>query len=140
VHIEPHLVAGDAAIMAWHDDTVLNKAAAMQIGRVLDHPRVVFGTEVTLPVKRNDGAPERYERTGRPLRKPAHVWHCSLSLAPSEGPLSDGQWAAISEEFVARRASPTWSATCRRVDGPRSVTASRGPGWQIHRGAAAYPC
>jgi hypothetical protein len=102
VHIEPHLVAGDAAIMAWHDDAVLDKAAAMQIGRELDHPRVAFGTEVTLPVKRNDGTPQRDERTGRPLRKPAHVWHCSLSLPPSEGPLSDEQWAAINEEFVAR--------------------------------------
>lgn len=102
VHSEPHLVAGDAAIMAWHDDAVLDKAAAMQIGRQLDHPRVAFGTEVTQPLKHNDGSPRRDERTGRLLRKPAHVWHCSLSLAPSEGPLSDEQWAAISEQFIAR--------------------------------------
>jgi hypothetical protein len=102
VHTEPHLVAGDPAIMAWHDDAVLDKAAAMHIGRELDHPRVAFGTEVTLPVKRNDGTPERDERTGRPLRRAAHVWHCSLSLSPGDGPLSDEQWAAISEDFIAR--------------------------------------
>ena len=118
VHTEPHLVAGDAAIMAWHDDGVLDKAAAMQIGRALDHPRVAFGTEVTLPVKRNDGTPQRDERTSRPLRRPAHVWHCSLSLPPGEGPLSDEQWAAISEQFVARMgfADPAGEeAPCRWV-------------------------
>ena len=47
VHIEPHLVTGDAAIMAWHDDAVLGRPRRMQIGRELDHPRVAFGTEVT---------------------------------------------------------------------------------------------
>jgi hypothetical protein len=30
------------------------------------------------------------------------VWHCSLSLPPGEGPLSDEQWAAISEDFISR--------------------------------------
>jgi hypothetical protein len=35
--------------MAWHDHAVLDRAAAMHIGRELDHPRIAFGTEVTLP-------------------------------------------------------------------------------------------
>ena len=34
-HLEPHLVAGDAAVRAWHDDAVLDRATAMQIGRRL---------------------------------------------------------------------------------------------------------
>ena len=73
---------------------------------------------MTQPVRRNDGSPRRDERTGRPLRRPAHVWHCSLSLPPGEGPLSDERWAAISEEFVARMGfadSASDTAPCRWV-------------------------
>ena len=29
-HTEPHLVAGDSAIMAWHDDAELNRDAALE--------------------------------------------------------------------------------------------------------------
>lgn len=101
VHTEPHLVAGDPAIMAWHDDVQLDHVTALQIGRDLDHPRKAFGTRITVPVKLNDGSPKRDEH-GKALRKDAHVWHCSLSLPPSDGTLSDERWAAISEEFVAR--------------------------------------
>ena len=65
-HTEPHLVAGDDAIMAWHDVAELDGAAARDIAAQLDRPRQVFGTEIP------DG----------------HVWHCSLSLRASEGQLS----------------------------------------------------
>ncbi len=94
LHTEPHLVAGDAAIMAWHDDAELDTRTAQQIGWELDHPRRAFGTRVTTAVKDQDG-----HTVGR---KDAHVWHCSLSLRPDEPALSDEQWAAISEQFVAR--------------------------------------
>jgi len=102
VHTEPHLVAGDPAIMAWHDDAELDRQAAMRVARALDAPRVAFGTRVTVAVKNNDGTPARDLHTGKALRKDAHVWHCSLSLPPGEGPLSDERWAAITEDFVAR--------------------------------------
>ena len=36
-------------------------------------------------------------RTGT---KPAHVWHCSLSLRADEGQLSDEQWSQITTDFV----------------------------------------
>ena len=77
-HTEPHLVAGDPAIMAWHDTAELDAAAAKDIAAQLDRPRQLFGTEIP------DG----------------HVWHCSLSLRASEGVQSDEKWAEIASDFV----------------------------------------
>jgi hypothetical protein len=92
-HSEPHLVAGDAAIMAWHDESELDHKAALQIGWQLDQPRRAFGTRVTTAVK---------DRHGHNVAvKDAHVWHCSLSLRPDEAELSDERWAHICEEFVS---------------------------------------
>ena len=92
-HVEPHLVAGSAAVLAWQDGEVLDRAGARQAAMELDRPRVVFGTDVTLPVTDRDGHIV--------ARKPGHVWHCSLSLRAEEGELSDEVWAGISEDFVA---------------------------------------
>ncbi|MFC0456223.1 relaxase/mobilization nuclease domain-containing protein [Arthrobacter liuii] len=77
-HTEPHLVAGDAPLMAWHDDNELGRDSALAIARHLDLPRTAYGVEV------NGG----------------HVWHCSLSLRAEEGVLSDEQWGAIATDFV----------------------------------------
>ena len=44
-HTDPHLVAGDAAIMAWYDDGVLDKDDAIAIAKHLDQPRKAFGVE-----------------------------------------------------------------------------------------------
>ncbi|MEF9942943.1 MAG: relaxase/mobilization nuclease domain-containing protein [Burkholderiaceae bacterium] len=77
-HTEPHLVAGDAAMMAWHDDAELSRDAALAIARHLDRPRKAYEVEV------NGG----------------HVWHCSLSLRADEGALSDEKWNAIANDFV----------------------------------------
>ena len=77
-HTEPHLVAGDAAMLAWHDDAELSRDGGLAIARHLDRPRTATGVEV------NGG----------------HVWHCSLSLRADEGALSDEQWRAIANDFV----------------------------------------
>ena len=109
-HSEPHLVAGDAAIMAWYDDAELTNQTALQIGWQLDAPRRVFGTRVTSPVRDKEG-----HNVGV---KDAHVWHCSLSLRADEPALSDERWAHICEEFVAGMgfADPTSDdASCRWV-------------------------
>lgn len=79
-HTEPHLLAGDAAMMAWHDDNELDRSAALSVARHLDRPRVAFGVEM----------------------KGGHVWHCSLSLRAEEGQLTDEQWRTISTDFVDR--------------------------------------
>ncbi|MFS0703269.1 relaxase/mobilization nuclease domain-containing protein [Cellulomonas sp. 179-A 9B4 NHS] len=77
-HTEPHLVAGDGAMLAWHDDAELSRDGALAIARHLDRPRKATGVEVT----------------------GGHVWHCSLSLRAEEGALSDEQWRAIADDFV----------------------------------------
>ncbi|MGL5859612.1 MAG: relaxase/mobilization nuclease domain-containing protein [Angustibacter sp.] len=77
-HIEPHLVAGDAAMMAWHDDAELGRDAALAIARHLDRPRTAFGVDMP----------------------GGHVWHCSLSLRAEEGLRTDQEWAGISQDFV----------------------------------------
>ncbi len=65
----------------------------MQVARALDHPRRVFGTRVTVPVKDQHGQPAG--------RRDADVWHCSLSLRAEEGVVSDERWAEVAQEFVA---------------------------------------
>ncbi|WP_367645920.1 relaxase/mobilization nuclease domain-containing protein [Paenarthrobacter ureafaciens] len=77
-HSEPHLVAGDAAMMAWYDDAELGRDSALAIARHLDRPRSAYDVEV------NGG----------------HVWHCSLSLRADEGALTDEQWSAVANDFV----------------------------------------
>lgn len=77
-HTEPHLVAGDAAMLAWHDDAELSRDGALAIARHLDRPSKALGVEV----------------------KGGHVWHCSLSLRAEEGALSDEKWRAIADDFV----------------------------------------
>lgn len=79
-HTEPHLVAGDGAVMAWWDDAQLDGDAASRIGAHLDGARRVTGTEVP----------------------GGHVWHCSLSLPAVDGQLADERWAGITAEFVDR--------------------------------------
>jgi len=78
-HTEPHLVAGDTAMMAWHDDAELGRDSALAIARHLDRPRLAYGVEV----------------------KGGHVWHCSLSLRAEEGLRTDEEWGAIARDFIA---------------------------------------
>jgi len=78
-HSDPHLVAGDGAVLAWWDDAQLNRPAAAGVAAHLDEPRRVTGTEVA----------------------GGHVWHTSLALPAADRRLSDEKWAAITAEFVA---------------------------------------
>lgn len=98
-HSDPHLVAGDATIMYSHGGQQLDAFAAQEIADALDQPRVVFGTQVTVPDRR--GAQLMLEPAQLP-RRAAHVWHCSLSLHADEGVMSDETWGQIAERFVAK--------------------------------------
>lgn len=93
-HVEPHLVAGDSSLMAWHDDAELDRDSALSVAAQLDKPRRAFGTRVTQPIRDDAG-----HKIGQ---RDAHVWHCSMSLRAGDGPLSDERWAQISEQFVTR--------------------------------------
>jgi hypothetical protein len=77
-HTEPHLVAGDSALMTWHGDAELGRDSALAIAHHLERPRTAFDVEV----------------------KGGHVWHCSLSLRSEEGLLTDERWGAIAGDFV----------------------------------------
>lgn len=96
-HTDPRLVAGDAAIMAWYDDGVLDKDDAAAIAKHLDQPRKAFGVEVLQRDFRWD--PVKNERVPNG-HKHADVWHCSLSLRAEEGALTDQQWGDIANDFV----------------------------------------
>ena len=96
-HTEPHLVAGDAAIMAWYDDGVLDKDDALAIAKHLDRPRKAFGVSVQIKDMQWDAAKKERVHVGY---KDASVWHCSLSLRAEEGALTDQQWGDIANDFV----------------------------------------
>lgn len=106
-HTDPHLVAGDYAIMAWHDDNELSDVDALAIGKQIDQPRKVFGTEIKIPnYLRDDAGQDVRDSHGKKVRDPidpyrdGNVWHCSLSLKADEGELTDEQWNKIATEFM----------------------------------------
>jgi len=94
-HAEPHLVAGDQAMLSWWDDAELNADAARNIAAHLDAVRKRLDIEVA----------------------GGHVWHCSLSLKAEEGRLLDGKWAEVAEQFVDRMGftESSGKAGCRWV-------------------------
>lgn len=111
VHVDPHVISGDGHLVAWHGSEILNFEAAHEIAAYIDEPRKQFGTEIRTKVWKSD--PETGERipetttdpeTGRRTQvyRDQHVWHCSLSLRPDEGPLSDEKWDAIANDFMDR--------------------------------------
>ncbi len=106
-HTDPHLVAGDYAIMAWHDDNELSGVDALAIGKQIDQPRKVFGTEIKIPnYLRDESGQDVRDSHGKKVRDPidpyrdGNVWHCSLSLKADEGELTDEQWNKIATEFM----------------------------------------
>lgn len=96
-HTDPHLVAGDAAIMAWYDDGVLDRDDALAIAKHLDQPRKAYGVSVQIKDMQWDASKKERVHVGY---KDASVWHCSLSLRAEEGSLTDQQWGDIANEFV----------------------------------------
>lgn len=104
-HTDPHLVAGDASIMAWWGQQEVGEQDAEAIARELESAKRLHGVQVSMT--RRDWQPEggvavRRDRRGEPVKGDAHVWHCSLSLHPDEGPLSDEKWEQITGEFMAK--------------------------------------
>lgn len=96
-HSDPRLVAGDAAIMAWYDDGVIDRNDALAIAKHLDKPRKKFGVEVLQKDLRWDPV---LKRKVDHCHKQADVWHCSLSLRAGERELTDQEWGDIANEFV----------------------------------------
>ena len=99
VHSDPHLVAGDAAIMAWYDNGTIGRDDALAIAKHLDEPHKKFGVEVPRKDLRWDPVLKRKVEHGQ---KHADVWHCSMSLRAGERELTDQEWGDIANEFVDR--------------------------------------
>ncbi len=99
-HETPHLVAGSAGLMSWYSTDQLEGPDALRLGQHLEQSNRRFGTEVTLPVKAFDETAGELVATGE--RRDAHVWHCSLSLAPGHPEIDDEAWGAIARDFVHR--------------------------------------
>lgn len=96
-HTDPHLVAGDAALMAWYDNGTLDRDDALAIAKHLDRPRKAYDVSVQIKNFEWDAAKKQRVHVGY---KDASVWHCSLSLRAEEGALTDQQWADIANDFV----------------------------------------
>ena len=107
-HENQRLIAGDDRVtFAYAPGAELSKYDAFEIAEMLDAPRKLHGTEVTKPVYAKDEESGAFlkDENGKKIRtgsKDAHVWHCSLSLAESEGKVSDAQWKSIAESFVEK--------------------------------------
>nr|WP_249300227.1 MULTISPECIES: relaxase/mobilization nuclease domain-containing protein [unclassified Rhodococcus (in: high G+C Gram-positive bacteria)] len=103
-HENPHIVAGHETIMFTAPTGELNHEDAIELAGKLDTARVVFGKEVTVTSKRkmnaaiDDGVPRSVALAD--ATSDQNVWHCSLSLNPDEGELSDEKWAAIASDFM----------------------------------------
>ena len=67
-HTEPHLVAGDSAVMAWHDDSELSRDDALRIARELDQPRRAYGVTVPRSSARRRACPPASRSAPRPCR------------------------------------------------------------------------
>lgn len=104
-HEHPHLVAGDAGVMAWYSGAELSKPDAMRLARYLDRPSAALDVEVNrgryeqVEVGREPGGQRVLERrkTGE---TDAHVYHVALSARAEEGRLGDETWQAIAVAFV----------------------------------------
>lgn len=88
-HTNPHVVAGSEGVMAWHANEQLDHDAALQLGQTLDVPREIHDAQMS----------------------GGHVWHCSLSLAATEGELGDEAWADIAQSFVHKMGFDTQEGT-----------------------------
>ncbi len=98
-HENPHVVAGDPFLVAWHGSESLDRAGADEIAAYLEEPRKVFGTEIKSQVTAQD--PETGEKVVMGYRD-QHVWHCSLSLSAEEGVLSNEKWDEVAQDFMDR--------------------------------------
>jgi hypothetical protein len=105
-HTNPHVISGDSFLKAWHGNSELGRADAKAIATYLDEPRNTFGTEIrTRAWQQNPQTGQRepvLDANGKQAWKNVHTWHCSLSLPPGEGPLSEEKWDEIATDFADR--------------------------------------
>lgn len=96
-HENPHIIAHGEDQVIQNVDGVLTGEDATSIASELDTYMNFYGVYPKGNVVQYD-----YETDTRYLieRTANHVWHCSLSLAPDEPPLSDEQWKEVAHDFM----------------------------------------
>ncbi|WP_196249956.1 relaxase/mobilization nuclease domain-containing protein [Rhodococcoides fascians] len=103
-HENPHIVAGHNAVVMRAPSGELSHADAIEIAHEIDTPRVLFGTEVLATNRKQmDAAIDSGVPRSVALADATHdqnTWHCSLSLNPDEGELTDAAWGAIATDFM----------------------------------------
>ncbi|MGW1674600.1 relaxase/mobilization nuclease domain-containing protein [Streptomyces sp. NPDC002324] len=77
-HVNQRLIAASADIVAPGAPYFEGEGELKRLADELDAPRTLFQTEI----------PDGY------------VWHCSISLPPEDGQLTDEQWADVARRFV----------------------------------------
>ncbi|OLT31530.1 hypothetical protein BJF84_27090 [Rhodococcus sp. CUA-806] len=126
-HENQHVVAGHESVLLAAPAGELTHADAIELAHELDTARVVFGTEVTVTSKRKmnaaigDGVSRSVALAD--ATSDQNVWHCSLSLNPDEGELSDEKWAAIAADFMKEMDFETRTHRAHPHAGLRSGTA-----------------
>jgi hypothetical protein len=114
-HTEQHLVAGSDVIMdRFGDWSELSPAQAGEIASMVDRYMTCFGVRPEGDIRKFSPETGKTEVVDR---GPNHVWHCSLSLRPGEGPLSEEQWAGIAQDFMDEMGftEASGKAACRWV-------------------------
>lgn len=106
-HTRPHIVAGDAGVMSWYADGVLDHAKAVRVAKYLERPAKVTDGSVTVPVYERvaggrDAHGVRVLERQKVGEKPGHVYQVAMSVRAEEGDLGDDVWRRIAEEFVDR--------------------------------------
>jgi hypothetical protein len=91
-HTRPHVIAA-APGMSVPMGEALSAGEVQELAFDLELPRRLWGTEVMVKTKQQDGST---------VRRDAPIWHLSLSLHPSDPARTDEQWAEIVRGAIAR--------------------------------------
>lgn len=98
-HESPHLVAGSQVIMSrFQEWDSLTPAQGYEIAKYVDQFMNELGVKPTGAARQYNHATGKVENVSA---TPNHVWHCSLSLSPEEGPLSETTWRKIADDFMS---------------------------------------
>lgn len=109
VHENPHVVGGDPFLLAYYGVEELDRSAAHEIADYLDEPRTRFGVQIRAQIKEVDPETGNDSVSGY---KDAHVWHCSLSLAPTDTARSNEEWEALTQDFMDKMGFTEASGHC----------------------------
>jgi hypothetical protein len=105
-HRDQRVIAGDTVVEAIYGGRPLSTMQAAELARLLDSPRQLILRGAPVPsvdrAKARALMEQGMDRAAAVAEatRDHNTWHCSLSLSPEEGTLSDETWAAIAHDFM----------------------------------------